>query len=99
MAEDLFYQGGVFGEAGILVHREQVVHIRVSIQNARSPMVHERIDSGIRISQPEGAEKRCGQENVPDVACGDQENALSREFHRKTMNPDFIPDYHESASA
>jgi hypothetical protein len=62
-------------------------------------MVHEGIDSGIRTSEPEGAEKRCGQENVPDVACGDNKNALSREFHRETMIPDFIPDYHESSSA
>jgi hypothetical protein len=62
-------------------------------------MVHKGIDSGIRISQPKRAEKRCGQENVPDVACGDQENALSREFHREALIRGFAPEYHESTSA
>jgi hypothetical protein len=62
-------------------------------------MVHEGIDSGIGISEPEGAEKRCGQEDVSDMACGDQEDALSREFHRDTKSPNITLEYHESASA
>jgi len=98
MAKDLLHQSSVFREAWVLVHRDHVVHIRVSIQNLRGPTVYERIDSGIRISEPEGAEKRCGQENVPDMACGNEEDVLSREFHRETKVANFILEYHESAS-
>jgi hypothetical protein len=98
MAKDLLHQGSIFREPGILIHRDHLVYIRVSIQNARGPMVHEGIDSGIGISQPERAQKRCGKEDVSDMACGDQENALSREFHRETKNTDFILEYHEFAS-
>ncbi len=76
-------QGGVFREAGVLVYRDHLVHIRVSIQHLRGPAVYERIDAGVRISEPEGTEERGRQENVPDMACGNQEDALSREFHRE----------------
>jgi len=46
-------------------------------------------------------ERRSGvfQENISDVACGDQKDVLSREFHRGTKSPDVILEYHETASA
>jgi hypothetical protein len=73
-----------------LADRDDLVHIRVSIQHIRCPAVYERIDAGIRISEPEGTEERGRQENVPDMACGNQEDVLSREFHREIKVSDSI---------
>jgi hypothetical protein len=82
-AKNFLHQGCILQEAGVLADRDDLVHIRVSIQHIRCPAVYERIDAGIRISEPEGTEERGRQENVPDMACGNQEDVLCREFHRE----------------